>query len=61
MRSRGKKKQFNKVKEVKRRARMAVGPPPVSRVADRGQKRRRQAQTPKHKPTLPRLIESRND
>lgn len=42
-------RRFQKVSEVKRRARLRVGRPPATRVADAGEKRRRQAARPKHK------------
>lgn len=55
--ARKKQPRFDLVKEVKRRARATVGAPPPERVADPQEKRRRQAQKPKHKPSLGRLLE----
>jgi len=50
-------KKFNAIKEVKRRARLSVGVPPSVRVADAGEKRRRQSERPKHKPDLQQLLD----
>mgnify|MGYP001205416900 CR=1 FL=1 len=52
------KKTFDVVKEVKRRARMHVGAPPAVRVADAGEKRKRQAARPKHRSGVQQLIDS---
>jgi hypothetical protein len=51
------KKKFNRVKEVKRRARLAVGAPPRERVADASEKRRRQAERPKHRRSTAEVVE----